>query len=85
MSQNQDELLPSRRLGVYLRRNKLGKIDFGQMPEWVRRAQIRNDRVITQLKLLDGQGGMTGAVAAGIATIVIIVLFERGTRTLVRG
>ena len=68
--------------GLFLRGDKFGKIYFRQMLEWIRRAQIGNARVITELKRLDGQRCMAGAVAAGIATIMISVLFERCTRTV---
>ncbi len=67
--------------GQVLRGDKLGKIDFGQVLEWVGRTQIQNEWIMTDLKLLDVQGRMTGAVAAVIATIVIIVLLKRGTGT----
>lgn len=70
--------------GVVLRGNKLGEKDFGEMLEWVRRAQVQNHGVIPELKLLNGQRRMTGAVRAGVAAIVIIVLFMGGTRALVR-
>ena len=66
-----------------MRGNKLGKVDFGQKFERVGRAQVRNDGVIAELKRLDGQRRVTGAVAAGVATIIIIVLVSRGTGTVV--
>ena len=71
-------------LDVYLRGNKLGKIDFGQEFERFEDVQVQNERIIAQLKSLNGQGRMTSAVAAGIAIIIICVMFKRGTGTLVR-
>ncbi len=46
--------------------------------------KIQNRWVVTEFKLLDSQGRMTSAVDTGIATIKILVLFMRRTRTLVR-
>jgi hypothetical protein len=54
------------------------------MFEGVIRAQVNNDGVITKLKLLNGERRMASAIDAGIATIMIIVLFERGARARVR-
>jgi len=53
------------------------------MFEGVIRAQVKNDGVITDLKLLKGQRRMASAIDTGIATIKIIVLFERGAWALV--
>lgn len=54
------------------------------MLERVKRAQIQYDGVIDELKRLNGQRGMASAVDTGVAAVVIVVLFERGTRTLVK-
>jgi hypothetical protein len=72
------------RSGWILRRNKFGKIDFGYMFEGVMYAQVNNDGVITKICQLTGQRRMASAIDTGIATIKIIVLFERGTRARVR-
>ena len=40
-------------LGVFLRGDKLGKIDFGQMLERFRRKDIKNEGIIAELKLLN--------------------------------
>ena len=71
-------------LGVVLRGDKLGKKDFWYVRKCVRHAQVQNDGVIPELKLVNGQRRMTCTVGACIAIIVILVLFKRGTRTLVR-
>jgi hypothetical protein len=67
-----------------LRGDKPGKIYFGQMLERVKAAQIQYDGVVAKLKRLNGLRRMTSAVAAGIAIIIILVLFKRGTGALVR-
>jgi hypothetical protein len=67
-----------------LRGNEFGQVNFGQILEWIRSAQIYNEGVITELKPLHGQRRMANAVVAGVATIIIVVLFERGTGALVR-
>ncbi len=71
-------------LCLYLRGDKQGKIDFGQMLEWFRHAQIHYDGVIAELKRLNGQGSMAGAVDTGITTIIIGVLFKGAARTRVK-
>jgi len=53
LSRDEDKLLPLRVSGVYLRRDKPGKIDFGQILERVEQAQIYYDRVIAEPKRLD--------------------------------
>ena len=53
------------------------------MRERVRRGQVHKNRVIVELKRLDGQGRMASAMGARIARIEIIVLLTGGTRALV--
>lgn len=69
--------------GVYLRGDKLGKIDFGQMLEGFGRTQIQDNGVVTELKRLDGQRSMTSAVLATVAPIVILVVLKRSGRRVV--
>jgi hypothetical protein len=54
------------------------------MLEWIRRAQVPNVGIVIELKLLDGQGRMTGTADTGIAIGTIVVLFNRATRAVVR-
>lgn len=65
-----------------MRGNKLREIDFGKTLEWVRYGQIGNAWVVTQLKLLEGQRRMTGAVDTCVTAIIIFALSARGTRLL---
>ena len=70
--------------GLYLRGDKLGKIDFRQLLERVKRAQIHYDRVITELKRLYCQRSVAGAVHAAVAAVIILMVFERGAGGIVR-
>lgn len=65
-----------RALGVDLRRDKLGKIDFRQILEGIRRVQTRDDRVVAEFKYLYCKRSMTNTVNAGIAPIIIFMLFK---------
>jgi len=84
LSRNEDKLLPLRVSGLYLRGDKLGKIDFRQLLERVKRAQIQYDRVITELKRLYCQRSVAGAVDAAVAAVIILMVFERGAGGIVR-
>jgi hypothetical protein len=71
-------------LGSVLRGDELGKKYFGQILERVGPMQVQDRWIIAEeLKLLQGHWRMTGTVA-GIAAIVIFMLFEGRTRALVR-
>jgi len=65
-----------------MRGYEFGKVYFGQMLEWLGRAQVQNAGIEIELKRLDGQGCVTGAVDAGIAIVAIVVLFGGGTGTV---
>jgi len=54
------------------------------MFEWIDTGLVGNDGVIAELERGGGQWSMTTAVIAGVATIIIIVLFKGGARTVVR-
>lgn len=58
--------------------DKLGQIDFGEMPERFRWVQILHQGGVAELKWLDREGGVTGAVDAGVAPVGILVLFMVG-------
>jgi hypothetical protein len=67
-----------------MRGNEYRKVYFGQMLEWIGRAQVQNAGIEIELKRLDGQGRMTDTIDTGIAIITIVVLFDRATRAVVR-
>lgn len=71
-------------LGLYLRGDKLGKIDFWQILEGVGSLKNRNNRwVVVEFNVLGGQRRMTSTVDTGIAAIGNLMLIKGGTRTLV--
>ena len=47
--------------------------------------QLRNKRVIVELKRLNGQRSMAGAVYAAVAAVIILMMFKRCTGGIVRG
>jgi hypothetical protein len=67
-----------------MRGYEFGQVYFGQMSEWIGRAQVQNAGIEIELKRLDGQGRMTDTVDTGIAIITIVVLFDRATGAVVR-
>ena len=60
-------------LGQDLRGDKLRKKDFRKILVWVGKAQTQNNGVVMQYQLWNSQRGVTCAVNAGIAAIVILV------------
>jgi hypothetical protein len=70
--------------GVYLRRDKLCKVDFRYEFERVGRAQIYYDGVIIELKRQNSQRSVAGAVYAAVAAVIILLVFKRGAGGIVR-
>ena len=65
-----------------MRGYEFGQVYFGQMFEWLGRAQLPNVGIVIELKRLDGQGCVTGAVDTGIAIITVVVPLDGGTGTV---
>jgi len=68
-----------------LRGDKLGKVDFRQILERVERVQIRYDRVIAELKRLNSERSVAGAVYAAVAAVIVLMMLKRCAGCIVRG
>lgn len=69
---------------VVLRGDELGKIDFRQMPEGIGYLQVYEERVVTQLKLLERKSDVADAVNTDIAGMRIGLMLQRTAGTMFR-
>ena len=68
-----------------MRGNELGKVDFGQIFERMRRFKVQDEGGIGQMERLKSQGDVTDTVNAGIADSGTVIVLNRTAWALAGG